>query len=90
MPLNFSRRFDGSHKLALIPIAIAVAAVAAVLLLFLFRHNSEGPPVTFEPQPLPAYLERKEAPMLEKLVSQGKLPPLKERLPRTRGSWAGE
>ena len=57
-------------------------AFAAVLLLFLSRHNTEDPPITFEPSPLPPDLERKEAPMLEKLVSEGKLPPLKERLPK--------
>ena len=62
-----------------------LATVATVLFFILYVRQSEGPPVTFEPkpnQPLPPDLLRKEAPMLEKLVSEGKLPPLEERLPR--------
>ena len=59
---------------------LGVAALTA--LLFLARGKSDDEGTGTHPQPLQADPTRKEAPMLEKLVAAGELPPLSERLPR--------
>ena len=65
----------------------ATGGLALVILfaaLFLKRSGSNNAPTAAQanPNPIPPNLEQKEAPMLEKLVAAGRLPPLSERLPK--------